>query len=262
MSFVLVSVSRLKGGSMIGAVERMGRFVHFAARALPASAAALLEPREWSRQLYVVLVGALPLGLVTGLALGIVVWMHLHGVVSAEYAVHVPKYLAMAVVLEFGPLGAGLVVAGRTGASLGAELGSMKVTEQIDALEAMGLSPWRHLIGPRVLACLVSLPILTVYIGAVAIGGSFLAEMLGGTLSATQYRLEVMRGLAEAQPVPSTLKTVVFGYLIGVAGCHIGMNAAGGTEGVGQAATRSVVASILLVLIANVVLVKVIQMTT
>jgi len=188
--------------------------------------------------------------------------MHLHGVVSAEYAVHVPKYLAMAVVLEFGPLGAGLVVAGRTGASLGAELGSMKVTEQIDALEAMGLSPWRHLIGPRVLACLVSLPILTVYIGAVAIGGSFLAEMLGGTLSATQYRLEVMRGLAEAQPVPSTLKTVVFGYLIGVAGCHIGMNAAGGTEGVGQAATRSVVASILLVLIANVVLVKVIQMTT
>jgi len=234
---------------LLATLETCGRFAHFAARSLLAALAAARRPAEFFRQLHGILLGALPLGLVAGFALGVVVWIHLHGVVERAYIHKVPEYLALAVVLEFAPLGAGLVVAGRSGASLGAELSCMRLTEQIDALEVLGLSPMRKLVGPRVLACMVALPLLTVYIACIALAGSFLAEMLGGSLSWTQYQVDLLRGLGQAKAVPATLKTAVFGYLIAVAGCYYGMNATGGTEGVGQAATRGVVVSTLLVVI-------------
>jgi phospholipid/cholesterol/gamma-HCH transport system permease protein len=240
-------------------LESSGRFIHFAVRSLGAAAFSIRRPAELSRQLYTILIGSLPLGLVTGLAVGMVVWIHLNGVVSREYVPKVPEYLALAVVLEFAPLSAGLVVAGRSGASLGAELGSMRLTEQIDALEVMGLSTLKELVGPRVLACMVTLPLLTIFIAFVAIGSSYVAEMLGGTLSWTQYQTDVLRGLTEGKAVPATLKTIVFGFFVGVTGCYAGMTVEGGTEGVGRAATRGVVGSIFLVLVSNVVLVKLIQ---
>jgi phospholipid/cholesterol/gamma-HCH transport system permease protein len=248
--------------SWFDALEQFGHFTYFALRALPAALLAWRSPGELLRQLYSILLGAMPLGLVAGLALGIVVWIHLHGVVEPQFAHKVPEYLALAVVLEFAPLGAGLIVAGRSGASLGAELGSMRLTEQIDALECLGRSPWQYLIGPRVLAAMLMLPLLTIYVGVIAIGSSFAAEMLGGSLSFTQYENDVLRGLSHAKLIPATLKTIAFGYFVAVAGCFFGMQASGGTEGVGRAATSGVVYSILLVLLSNVVLVKLIQMVT
>jgi phospholipid/cholesterol/gamma-HCH transport system permease protein len=243
-------------------LEQTGHYIHFAARALLAALAAVRQPREVLRQLHTILLGALPLAAVTGLALGVVVWIHLHGAIGAEYVRRVPEYLALAVVLEFAPLGAGLIVAGRSGASLGAELGSMRLTEQIDALEVLGRSPMSQLVGPRVLACMVTLPLLTVFVAFLSIGGSFLAEMLGGTLSWTQYQADCLRSLSLEKTIPATLKTVVFGYLVGVTGCYQGMTADGGTEGVGRAATRGVVVSIFVVMLANVFLVKLIQVAT
>jgi phospholipid/cholesterol/gamma-HCH transport system permease protein len=242
-------------------LEHAGRFTAFAGTALLAAAGSLLRPREAIRQLYLLMLGSLPLGLVGGTALGAVTWLHLNAVIHEDYARNkVPKYLALVVVLEFAPLGAGLVVAGRSGASLGAELSSMRLTEQVDALEAMGLSAVRYLVGPRVLAAMIALPLLTIYLALFALGSSFLAEMAGGALYARQYQEAVLQGLAEAKLVPATLKTVVFGYLIGVAGCYCGLYARAGTEGVGLAATRGVVLSTLLVLSSNVLLVKLIQL--
>jgi len=116
---------------LLATLESCGRFTHFAGRSLVAAVQSLWTPREFFRQLHVVLIGALPLGLVAGFALGVVVWIHLHGVVERPYIHKVPEYLALAVVLEFAPLGAGLVVAGRSGASLGAELGCMRLTERL-----------------------------------------------------------------------------------------------------------------------------------
>jgi phospholipid/cholesterol/gamma-HCH transport system permease protein len=240
-------------------LEQLGRFSHFALRALVAAPSALLRPRELLRQFYQVLVGTLPLGLVAGLALGAVVWLHLHQVLkrfSAEEAL--PTYLTLAVVLELAPTGAGLIVAGRSGASLGAELGSMKLTEQIDALEVLGLSPLRQLVAPRVLACMLALPLLTVFIAYLAVIGSYGAEALGGHLSLTQYRRDCLRELRVQDMLPAVLKTMVFGYLVAVTGCYFGMTAYGGTEGVGRAATRGVVVSTLLVLASNVLLVQLI----
>ena len=250
---------------MLTPLEQFGRFTYFALGALAPTLLAWRRPAELWRQLYLILLGSLPLGVVAGLALGFVTWVHLHGVVNPLVRNQVPEYVALAVVLEFAPLGAGLILAGRSGASLGAELGSMRLNEQIDALEVLGLSPMRQLVGPRVLAAVLMLPLLTILMAYIAIGSSFLAEMLGGTLFWTQYQNAVLKGLASISTtkiVLSTLKTVVFGYLVAVTGCYFGMNATGGTEGVGVAATRSVVTSIFLVLIANVFLVKLIEMVS
>ncbi len=249
---------------MGNSLEQLGRFAHFALLALPAALLAWRRPADFLRQLYQTFLGALPLAIVAGVALGFVVWIHLHDVVPSHMRELVPQYLALAVVLEFAPLGAGLILAGRSGASLGAELGSMRLTEQIDALEVLGLSPMKQLVGPRVLATMVALPLLAILMVYIAIGSSFLAECLGGVMSWTQYQACVLRGLTPIQTkiVLSTLKTVVFAFLVAITGCYFGMTATGGTEGVGVAATRGVVVSIFLVLIANVFLVKLIEMVS
>jgi phospholipid/cholesterol/gamma-HCH transport system permease protein len=244
-------------------LAQIGRFVHFAARSLLAALLALRRPRDVLQQLYQVHVGALPVSLVGGLALGCIIWMHLHGVLIRFGPGNVqllPQALALAVVLELGPMGAGLIVAGRSGASLGAELGSMRLTEQIDALEVLGSSPIRTLVGPRVLACMTALPLLTVKIVCLAIAGGYLSEWLGGNMGWGEYRNACLSGLRLEDVIPAVLKTVVFGYLIGVTGCYFGMAAHGGTEGVGRAATRGVVYSTFLVLISDVILVRIIQM--
>src|SRR5262249_35711173 len=137
--------------------------------------------------------------------LGVVVWLHLHRVLarfSAEQ--YLPQALALALVLEFAPTGAGLIVAGRSGASLGAELGSMRLTEQIDALEVLGLSPLHQLVAPRVLGCMLALPLLTVFIIYFALIGSYAAERMGGTMSWTQYQNEWLRSLRLEDVVPAT----------------------------------------------------------
>src|SRR5215813_9440059 len=153
------------------ALEGLGRYVNFALRALAALPRALLRPRDLQQQLHQILLGALPLGIVAGLALGAVIWLHLHRVLDRfDAAMYLPQALALAVVLEFAPTGAGLIVAGRSGASLGAELGSMRLTEQIDALEVLGRSPRHLLVAPRVLACMLALPLLTVFIDYCALG--------------------------------------------------------------------------------------------
>jgi phospholipid/cholesterol/gamma-HCH transport system permease protein len=236
---------------------------HFGARALLALPWAWRRPGQLLAQLHQVLLGALPLAVTAGVAIGVVVWIHLRGslqAVAGPGAVrYLPQGLALAVVLEFAPIAAGLIVAGRSGAGLGAELGSMRLTEQIDALEVLGLSPLRELVAPRLWACMLALPLLTVFIDYLALGSGYLAEAVGGSLSWAQYKSECLRVLRLTDVVPATLKTVAFGYLIGVAGCYHGLNARGGTEGVGRSATAGVVASIFLVLVADVVLVKAIQ---
>jgi phospholipid/cholesterol/gamma-HCH transport system permease protein len=245
---------------MLPLVESLGRFLMFAGDAFLAAIGSLRRPGEVMRQLYLILLGSLPLGFIAGVALGVVAWLHLNGVVDRNFAAKVPEYLALVVALEFAPLGAGMVVAGRTGASLGAELSSMRLTEQVDALETMGLSAMRYLVGPRTMAAMIALPLLTIYLAVFALGSSFLAEMAGGSMYASQYEMALGRGLSQAKIIPATLKTIAFGYLIAVAGCWHGLHAPPGAEGVGRAATRGVVLAIQLVLASNVILVKWIQM--
>lgn len=247
--------------SLVSCLEALGQQAYFSFRALKSLPQALLaRPGALLVQLQQIFLGALPLALVAGSAVGAVIWMHgrqpLRNVGGPEAESVLPQALALIVVLELAPIVAGLIVAGRTGSGLAAELGSMRQTEQIDALEMLGLSPWRELIGPRVLACMIALPLLTMFITTAAL----LTGLLAGNLSVTQYQVASLKQLHLRDVIPALLKTVAFGFLIGSTGCYQGMKAEGGTEGVGRAATRGVVMSILWVLIADVLLVLLTQM--
>ena len=246
-------------------LESLGHQLYFGWRATGVIPFAILRrPGAVFVQLYHIFLGAMPLALAGGMAVGAVIWMHgrkpLKDVGGPEAVSVLPQALALVVVLELAPIVAGLIAAGRTGAGLGAELGSMRLTEQIDALEMLGMSPMRELVGPRVLACMLALPLLTMFIIVAALGAGLAAELIAGSMSVTQYQIACLNPLKLRDVVPSLLKTVAFGFLIGVTGCRTGMAAEGGTEGVGQAATRSVVTSIFLVLLADVVLVMLTQL--
>ncbi len=240
----------------------LGTLTAFSRRALPAAARAVAHPRWWLRPFHGMVVGALPLAFVTGIALGVVIWMHTRGVLeraSPGAVEYLPTVLAVAVLLELAPVGAGLIVAARTGASLSAELAAMKVGEQLDALELLGVSPLQRLIGPRVFACVLAVPVLHILIAATALASGYLAEVATGHTTILQYQSAVLRELYLQDVVPAALKTLAFGLLVGVTSCFIGLTAQEGSEGVGRAATDAVVVCTLLVLAADVLLVGLIK---
>jgi phospholipid/cholesterol/gamma-HCH transport system permease protein len=244
-------------------LEHLGHAVWFAWQSLLAIPYAFVRFSALHIQMHRVFLGALPLALVGGATLGAVIWMHarapLRTVGGPEAVEILPQALAKVVVLELASIIAGLIVAARTGASLGAELGSMRLTEQLDALEVLGLSPLRELVAPRVVACMLSLPLLAVFIAYAALGAGYLGEAFGGSMTPTKYLKESLTLLSLRDAVPSLLKTIMFGFLIGVTGCYYGLTAHGGTEGLGRATTQAVVTSIFLVFIADVVLVLLTQ---
>jgi phospholipid/cholesterol/gamma-HCH transport system permease protein len=234
----------------------------FAAGAIPAAARAIPHPAWWLRPFHGILVGALPLAIVTGVALGLLIWLHTRDVLaraSPGTVEYLPTVLAVAVLLELAPVGAGLIVAARTGASLAAEIASMKVGEQLDALRLLGVSPLRRLVGPRILACVLAVPVLHVLITSTALVSGLVAESLTGQTTLLKYQTAVLRELYLAEVIPAAFKTVAFGLLVGLAGCYIGMSSGEGSEGVGRAATDSVVVCALLVLAADVLLVGLIK---
>lgn len=246
---------------LLDPLSRVGQWAAFTARALLAGVVAVVRPGDWLRPLYAALVGGLPLAGVLGVAVGAVVWMHTRGILerSVGNAEYLPTALAAAVLLELGPVGAGLIVAARTGATLGAELSSMTVGEQVDALQLLGVSPMRRVVGPRVLACVLAVPLLHVVVSALAIGSGYAAETAGGHMRWVKYQSLVLQELRLIEVLPAGLKTLAFGGLIGATGCFVGLSARGGSEGVGKAATDSVVACTLLVLLADVLMVGLIQ---
>jgi phospholipid/cholesterol/gamma-HCH transport system permease protein len=170
----------------------------------------------------------------------------------------IPAGLAIALVRETGPLTAGLLLSGRIGAGIGAELGAMKVTEQIDALEASAVDSFRFLVVTRVVACVIALPILTTLMNVMGMLGGFAAEtVLTGMPLATYFR-QAFTPIEFSDIIPATLKTTVFGFIIGTVASYLGVTTSRGTEGVGQASTRSVVMASILLIAANVLLVRII----
>ncbi len=240
----------------------VGEWAAFVGRCSLAAFFVVRRPSLWLRPLHAVLVGGLPLAAVAGLAVGVVIWVHTRGVLArtGTGAVELlPTFLSAAVLLELAPIAAGLILAARTGASLGAEFASLKVSEQVDALELLGVSTMRRLIGPRVLACALAGPLLHTLIAGLAIGGGYAAESLSGSTTYLRYSTAVLRELRLNEVLAAGLKPLVFGLLTGATGCFLGLRATAGSEGVGRAATDSVVACSLLVLLADVLLVGLIQ---
>ena len=241
---------------MVSFFEWFGEFALFCGRLVRALVPPY-EGREFIRQLDAVGSKTLPLVALAGAATGVVLSLQTSSSLSRFGAkTMLPSVIVFSLIRETGPIITGLVVSGRVGAGFGAELGSMRVTEQIDAMEASAVDPYKFLVATRVLACVLVLPLLT--LGADGFG--ILMGWTAATLvkpTALFYFLESgFTHVTFSDLLPATFKTAVFGMIIGLVACFQGMRAKGGTEGVGHAATSSVVLSSLLVILADVLLVR------
>ena len=195
----------------------------------------------------------------SGLAVGVVLSMHTRASLERFGAeALIPAGLAIAMIKETGPLVTALLLAGRVGAGIGAELGGMRVTEQIDALEALAVDSFKYLVSTRMIACMIAQPILTTLFNFAAICGGYMAETVISGISFELYFTRAFSAVPFTDYVPATLKTIVFGFLIASISSYLGYNARGGAEGVGRASTQSVVTSSMVLIIVNVVLVRII----
>jgi phospholipid/cholesterol/gamma-HCH transport system permease protein len=200
---------------------------------------------------------SLPLVLSSGFALGLVLAFHTRStLVQFGAQSQMPAVQSLAFFNEIGPLLAGLLMAGRVGAGIGAELANMRATEQIDAIEVLSIDSFKLLVIPRIIACSIALPLLTVFMDVVGLGGGYVAERATSDLSVQLYISRAFHNVSWAAFIPPTLKTVIFGAVIGLISSYLGYTTDEGAEGVGRAATNSVVISSLAIILVDVVLVK------
>jgi phospholipid/cholesterol/gamma-HCH transport system permease protein len=221
---------------------------------------ACLPPYEWGeliRQLDEVGSKSMLLVALAGAATGVVLSLETRDSLIRFGAKSIlPAVIVISIIKESGPIITALVVSGRVGAGIGAELGAMKVTEQIDAIEASAVDPYKYLVATRVLACVLMLPLLTLVADFFGILMGWVANTL---MDQTTLRLFITIGfknLTFNDFLPPTVKTMVFGFIIGAVACFQGMRTRGGTQGVERAATSSVVLSSLLIILSDVVLVR------
>jgi phospholipid/cholesterol/gamma-HCH transport system permease protein len=247
------------GGVVLGLLAWVGDVALFGGRALYTSVVPPYEFKEICRQVFEVGSRSLPLVALSGFAVGVVLSMHTRASLERFGAeAMIPAGLAIALVRETGPLAAGLLFAGRVGAGIGAELGAMKVTEQIDALEAVAVDSFKFLAVTRILACIIAMPLLTTVMDFAGILGGYAAETSISGMSAQLYFHRAFSLIEFSDFVPATLKTAVFGFIVGTVASYLGFTTSRGTEGVGRASTSSVVLASVCIILVNVVLVKLI----
>jgi len=237
--------------------EWFGELGLFSADVARAGASRRFSIRELLRQCDEIGARSVWLVAVAGAAIGVVLTLETrNSLIRFGAESSLPAIIMISIMRETGPIIAGLIVSGRVGAGIAAELGSMKVTEQIDAMEVSAINPYRYLAATRILACILMLPLLTIACDFSGILMGWLVNTLAHPITLRQF---VDIGLKHAtfnDFLPPTFKTTVFGFIIGVVSCFQGMRVTGGTAGVGRAVTNAVVLSSLLIILADVVLVK------
>ncbi len=199
-----------------------------------------------------------PIVSIMGFILGFVLSLQSYPVLERFGATDfLPSTVALSVIRELGPVLTAIIFAGRVSSGIGAELSSMRVTEQIDAMEVSAVNPFKYLVVTRVFATTMILPILTIYVIFIALAGGFLAVILFESMSLIYFKNAIIASITFGDFIPGIAKTFLFGYIVGVVGAYKGFTADGGTEGVGRASTTAVVMSSLLILISDMVLVKI-----
>ena len=248
----------LAGHQVVGFLDYMGDLAFFF---VDACRSLVFPPwffRETIAQMYHLGVKSLGLVLVAAFALGMVLAMQGLKVLSWFGAAnYIATLVAMSVVRELGPIIAGIMVAARGGAGMGAELGSMRVTSQIDALTVSAVIPLKYLVVTRILACILILPLLTVFANLVGILGGMVVGMTQAGMSANTYYYLTLKFLELKDVLPGIAKTMIFGLIIGTVSCYHGFTTEKGTFGVGQSTKTAVVVSVLFILIADVFLTKI-----
>jgi phospholipid/cholesterol/gamma-HCH transport system permease protein len=215
------------------------------------------EFREFIRQCFFIGYQSLPLIGLTGFIMGLVLTIQLRPTLL-EYGVEsqLPAMISVAIIRELGPVITALIFAGKIGSSIGAELGSMKVTEQIDAMEVSGTNPFKYLVVTRVLAATLMLPILVLLSDSIALYGSYLGVNIRSVTNFRLFYFQVMDILDFGDVMPAFIKTFFFGFAVGITGCFKGYYSNKGTEGVGQSANAAVVVSSVLVFLLDLIAVQ------
>ena len=233
----------------------IGSFSFFALRFFKEVFKPPFEFKELLKQCYNIGNRSLLLVSLTGFIIGLVFTLQSRPTLMEFGAVSwLPAMVTISIVREIGPIITALICAGKIGSGIGAEIGSMRVTEQIDAMEVSGTNPYKYLVVTRIMATTLMLPILVIYGDAIAIFGSYMVESVKGDVSFLMYFNLAFKKLSFTDILPATIKSFFFGFAIALVGCYQGYNCKKGTSGVGMAANTAVVhASILVFLIDFVV---------
>lgn len=231
-----------------GFLIETGQLTYFAGRFFKEVFRPPYEMREFLRQCYQMGNRSLMLVLVTGFIIGLVLTLQSRPTLI-EFGAEswMPNMVGISIVREIGPVITALICAGRIASGIGAELGSMRVSEQIDAMEVSGTNPFKYLVVTRIMATTLMLPLLVIFGDIIALYGSALVEYLKGGMSFQLYFNKVFSALSFGDFIPATLKSFFFGFVIGLVGCYKGYYCKKGTAGVGKAANTAVVTSSLLV---------------
>ncbi len=216
------------------------------------------EFKEVLKQSYDIGVRTLPLVSITAFIIGLVLTLQSRPtLVEFGAQAWLPSMVGISLIREIGPVVIALICAGKIGSSIGAELGSMKVTEQIDAMEVSGTNPFKYIVVSRIISTTLTIPILIIIGDAVALYGSYLAVNINDVVSFTLFFRQVFNSLEFSDVIPALLKTFFFGFAIGLIGCYKGYNSKKGTEGVGRSANSAVVIGSLLVFIIDLIAVQI-----
>lgn len=219
------------------------------------------EFKEFLRQCFQVGYKTLPIISVTGIIMGLVLTIQSRPILLKFGAVSMlPGMVALSLIKEMGPVITALICAGKIGSGMGAELGSMRVTEQIDAMEVSSVNPFRYLIVTRVLAATLMVPLLILYADALGIAGSWAGANIKGDISFFLFFSQAFSHMTFMDFLPAVIKSFFFGAVIGLVGCYRGYTAGRGTESVGKAANSAVVQASLLVIFVDLIAVQITDM--
>jgi len=242
---------------ILSAFAWVGEVSIFGLRALYEAILPPYEFKETARHVFEIGWRSTPLIALAGFSIGVVLSMHTRASLERFGAeAMIPAALAIAFVRETGPLVCALLISGRVGAGIGAEIGAMKVTEQIDALEASAVDSFKYLAVTRIVACMIAMPLLTMIMDFCGMFGGYVAEASTSGMSWHLYFHRAFSIIEFSDFIPATVKTIVFGLIIGTVASYLGFTTSQGTEGVGRASTRSVVLASICIILINVVLVK------
>ena len=238
--------------AVVGSLQTIQSYTLLSVRAVANVFSRPVYWREIVLQMDRIGVGSLTIVALTGFFTGAVMAIQSEGALRRYGAVGMTGQLvALTVIRELGPVLSALMLAGRIGGGIASELGSMVVSEQINAMRALGTDPVRRLVTPRMLAMVLMLPVLTVVCDAVGMVGGWLIAVYKLLISSNQYWSDAMNALQFSDLVGTLVKPVVFGFIIAMTGCYVGLATTGGTEGVGRSTTRAVVSASILVITAD-----------
>lgn len=253
-----LNIFQTTGATILGFFEKTGRLASFIGRSAFHSFTPRFFPRQFVRQLIDIGYYSLPVVGMTALFTGMVLALQSYtGFTRFNAEGAVAGVVVLSVTRELAPVLAGLMVAGRVGASIAAEIGTMRVTEQIDALVTLSVNPFKYLIAPRVLAATIMLPLLVLIGDIIGVFGGYVVAIYNLGFSPANYLSQTWDVLENMDVISGLIKAGVFGFLVAIFGCYHGFNSGRGAQGVGAATTNAVVSSSIMILIFNYILTQV-----